>query len=276
MGGALLAWGLHRVDPYGSPWSTSMATARSCRLARDPGSGDQPDGLDLLLAEYRLRRFDRESAAGQDARRRGRCHRCRRPPGEAGRHGPSIGSVFALEAVSRFPTIAGLILESAIADPMERILLRVDPNEPDGSREDVAATEERLDHQAKIGAFAGPTLILHTRVDGLLDDGRALRLKKWAAGDTTLRLFDAGDHSSILWENTDDISRPWPTSSSRSGPATDHSGVAARHQAPAPNIVYAALHGPSCRMSDVAPFARLALCNALAARDALSVHLPLA
>ena len=52
--------------------------------------------------------------------------------------------------------------------------------------------------------FRGPARILHTRFDGLVDVTHALRLTKWAGGDTTLRVFDEGDHNSILWENTDD------------------------------------------------------------------------
>ena len=118
--------------------------------------------------------------------------------------GRSVGSFFALEAVSRFPTIAGLILESAIADPLERILLRMTPSELGGSRDDVTSMMQRLDHRAKIGGFSGPTLIMHTRFDGLVDVSHALRLAEWAGGETTLRLFDDGDHNSILWENTDD------------------------------------------------------------------------
>lgn len=126
------------------------------------------------------------------------------PPEKLVVMGRSVGSFFALEAVSRFPKIGGLILESAIADPMERVLLRVTPRELGGSAADVDAMEERLDHHVKIGGFTGPTLIMHTRFDGLVDVSHALRLKKWAGGNTTLRLFDKGDHNSILWENADE------------------------------------------------------------------------
>nr|NLI48998.1 alpha/beta hydrolase [Propionibacterium sp.] len=204
--GAILACGLHRVDPDG--FTVVHFHGNGEVVADWQGTLDRfinGLGWDLLLAEYRgyggstgaplLGRMLDDvaeviAAAG--------------PPEKLVVMGRSVGSIFALEAVSRFPTIGGLILESAIADPLERILLRVSPRELGGSREDVAALEERLDHRAKIAGFTGPTLILHTRFDGLVDVSHALRLRKWAGGDTTLRLFDRGDHNSILWENTDD------------------------------------------------------------------------
>jgi len=64
--------------------------------------------------------------------------------------------------------------------------------------------EARLDHRAKIAGFTGPTLILHTRFDGLVDVTHARRLKEWAGGGAALLLFDRGDHNSILRENADD------------------------------------------------------------------------
>jgi pimeloyl-ACP methyl ester carboxylesterase len=43
--------------------------------------------------------------------------------------GRSIGSFFAVHAVSHFPNAAGLILESGIFDVLERNALRVEPSE---------------------------------------------------------------------------------------------------------------------------------------------------
>ena len=204
--GAVLACGIHRVDPDG--FTVVHFHGNGEVVADWQGVLDEAInrlGWDLLLAEYRgyggstgtplLGRMIDDvaeviAAAG--------------PPEKLVVMGRSVGSFFALEAVSRFPTIAGLILESAIADPMERIMLRVTARELGGSRDDLAAVRERLDHRAKIAGFRGPALILHTRFDGLVDVTHALRLTKWAGGDTTLRVFDEGDHNSILWENTDD------------------------------------------------------------------------
>ncbi len=47
--------------------------------------------------------------------------------------GRSVGSLFAIKAVELFPEAAGLVLESAIADPLERLLLRLHPEELDVS-----------------------------------------------------------------------------------------------------------------------------------------------
>ncbi len=43
--------------------------------------------------------------------------------------GRSVGSLFAIKAAELFPDVAGLILESAIADPLQRLLLRMSPEE---------------------------------------------------------------------------------------------------------------------------------------------------
>ena len=115
--------------------------------------------------------------------------------------GRSVGSIFALEAVRRFPSIGGLILESGIADAMERILLRVRPQEIGASREEFEAAEARLDHEAKMRGYAGPSLILHTRHDGIVDVRHGQLLHQWA-GDSRLRIFESGDHNSIMWENS--------------------------------------------------------------------------
>ena len=50
-------------------------------------------------------------------------------PSEMVFFGRSVGSIFAVHAASRFPEARGLILESGIADVLERLLLRVHPSE---------------------------------------------------------------------------------------------------------------------------------------------------
>lgn len=116
--------------------------------------------------------------------------------------GRSVGSIFALEAAHRFPTAAGLILESGIADPLERILLRVSPGEMGTTLEQLQLeVRQRLDHRAKIGGYGGPTLILHTRHDGLVDVSHGERLHAWAGGKKQLRVFANGNHNDIMLVN---------------------------------------------------------------------------
>lgn len=204
--GAVLACGIHRVDPDG--FTVVHFHGNGEVVADWQGVLDRAVnriGWDLLLAEYRgYGGSTGEPLLGRMLDDVGAVIAAAGQPEKLVVMGRSVGSFFALEAVSRFPNIAGLILESAIADPMERILLRLTPGELGGSREDVAALQARLDHRGKIGGFRGPTLIMHTLFDGLVDVSHAAGLAQWAGGDTTLRVFDRGDHNSILWENVDD------------------------------------------------------------------------
>jgi len=202
--GATLACALHRADPDGHA------------VVHFHGNGevvaDWQDGFDrvinrlgwdLLLAEYRgyggstgqpqLGRMLDDVAAVMAAAG---------PPERLVVFGRSVGSLFALEAVARCPEVAGLVLESAIADPLERLLLRVTPAElgaPAGALE--AEVAARLDHRAKLGGYRGPVLLLHARHDGLVDVSHAERLAAWAGGPASLRIFEEGDHNSILAEN---------------------------------------------------------------------------
>jgi pimeloyl-ACP methyl ester carboxylesterase len=124
------------------------------------------------------------------------------PPERLVLFGRSVGSLFALEGVSRFPGVAGLVLESAIADPLERLLLRVDPGEVGATPEELAAAvAARLDHRGKLAAYRGPVLVLHTLFDDLVPVTHAERLASWAGGKVLLRLLDRGHHNTILAEN---------------------------------------------------------------------------
>lgn len=116
--------------------------------------------------------------------------------------GRSVGSLFATRAIADQPDLAGLILESAIADPLERLLLRVTPEELGTDRAGlVAAVREQLAIESWLGRYAGPTLLLHTRHDGLIDVGHAERLAAWCAGPTQLQIFPEGCHNDIMFVN---------------------------------------------------------------------------
>jgi pimeloyl-ACP methyl ester carboxylesterase len=126
------------------------------------------------------------------------------PPERLVLFGRSVGSIFALEGVARFPEAAGLVLESAVADPLERLLLRLEPEELGLSAGELAAAcERRLDHRRKIGSYQGPVLVLHATHDDLVDASNARRLAAWAGGPVALHLFERGDHNSILAANED-------------------------------------------------------------------------
>lgn len=116
--------------------------------------------------------------------------------------GRSVGSLFAIHGVSLYPQIGGLILESAVADVLERLLLRMTPRDLGVSAEQMTqAVHARLDHQSKMAAYHGPTLVIHARGDSLVDVSHGERLYRWAGGPKHLRIFERGDHNNILFVN---------------------------------------------------------------------------
>lgn len=116
--------------------------------------------------------------------------------------GRSVGSIYALEFAARYPEIAGLVIESGIADPLERILLRCSPEELGVSIEELQeAFGDRLDNTAKIRNRRGPTLIIHARHDSLVDVSHAARLASAQEENAKLVLLPHGDHNSIFMEN---------------------------------------------------------------------------
>ncbi len=204
--GAVLACGVHRVDPEG--FTVVHFHGNGEVVADWQGLWDRVInalGWDLLLAEYRgYGGSTGEPLLGLMLDDVAAVIEAAGPPEKVVVMGRSVGSFFALEAVRQFPSIAGLILESAIADPLERLLLRVSPDEVDASADDWRELEQHLDHRAKIAGYTGPTLLLHTRVDGVVDVSHAQRLAQWAGGPATLRVFESGNHNSILAENWDE------------------------------------------------------------------------
>jgi len=117
-------------------------------------------------------------------------------------YGRSLGSYAAIELASTYP-LRGLIVESGIADPLERILLRVTPEElgvtSEALREEVTGL---LDHERKLARYHGPLLVLHAVRDDLVDATHAVRIASWAASeDRELVLLPRGGHNSILSDN---------------------------------------------------------------------------
>ena len=111
--------------------------------------------------------------------------------------GRSIGSLYAIELAHRHPDIAGLIIESGIADPAERFLTYADLAAVGANEQQVFAKVKcHFNHKQKLSGYAGPLLIMHTENDGLIDISHAERNHKWAAS-TQKRLlrFSQGDHN---------------------------------------------------------------------------------
>lgn len=107
-------------------------------------------------------------------------------------YGRSVGSLPAAH-VAAYRDVAGLIIESGIADLGQRLKLYA------GDAYDPAALErmvaESFDQRAKLAAYGGPTLVLHTKHDHLVAVDHADRLAEWSGG--RLVLFERGDHNTI-------------------------------------------------------------------------------
>lgn len=120
--------------------------------------------------------------------------------------GRSIGSLYAIELAHRQPNIAGLIIESGIADPSERFLTYADLAAAGIDESDVHAEVQRhFDHQQKLSGYTNPLLILHTEVDGLINMSHAERNFEWA-GSTQKQFvrFPNGNHNTIFRANLTD------------------------------------------------------------------------
>ncbi len=126
-------------------------------------------------------------------------------PEQAIAFGRSIGSLYAIELAHRQSSIAGLIIESGIADPAERFLTYTDLAAAGIDKATVLAEVTRyFDHQQKLAGYAGPVLIMHTEQDGLIDISHAERNLQWAAtSQKRLVRFARGDHNSIMAWNYD-------------------------------------------------------------------------
>ena len=117
--------------------------------------------------------------------------------------GRSLGSLYAIELAHRQPNIAGLVLESGIADPAERFLVYAELSAADITEADVVAEAKRkFNHKQKLAGYKNPLLVLHMENDGLVEISHAERNFKWAASSQKrLVRLPIGDHNSILERN---------------------------------------------------------------------------
>jgi alpha-beta hydrolase superfamily lysophospholipase len=118
-------------------------------------------------------------------------------------YGRSVGALYAVELASRHPGVAALILESGIADLLERLRIRVSPAELGVTDAELAAAvAERFDHEKKLARFRGPLLVMHARDDDVVHVSHARRNHAWAGGDDKdLVLFDFGGHNALMSAN---------------------------------------------------------------------------
>jgi pimeloyl-ACP methyl ester carboxylesterase len=121
------------------------------------------------------------------------------PPEKIIFFGRSLGSLYAVHGAALYPQAAGLIVESGLAEPLDRILVRVEPHQVGAT---MAALQEavarHLNQRQKIASFKGRVLILHTRNDDLIAVSHAENLYEWATEPKELLIFERGDHNTIM------------------------------------------------------------------------------
>ncbi|MGE0821853.1 MAG: alpha/beta hydrolase [Candidatus Binatia bacterium] len=116
--------------------------------------------------------------------------------------GRSIGSLYALHGVYRHPQIAGLIIESGVADLTQRFFHRVAAEELGVSETAVVdELKKYFDYTQKFKMFQGKTLILHARFDELVGAHHAELLHAAAPEPKQLKIFDRGGHNDIFYRN---------------------------------------------------------------------------
>jgi len=118
--------------------------------------------------------------------------------------GRSIGSIYALHGASLFPNIAGLVIESGIANVVSRIFIQMDKLESIIVEQMIEEGKIYFDHEKKIKAFHGQTLVLHTQYDSLIHSSNANTLYDWANEPKQLKLFWDGDHNNISSVNKEE------------------------------------------------------------------------
>ena len=86
---------------------------------------------------------------------------------------------------------------------LERLLLRVEPRRLGCSGDEFRdAVRSAVDHEAKLGRYEGPLLVLHAEQDHLVRIRHAEQNLATASSDQKrLVRFPRGDHNSILMEN---------------------------------------------------------------------------
>ncbi len=122
--------------------------------------------------------------------------------------GRSLGSLYAIHGVSLYPQAAGLIVESGLAEPLERILVRIEPHHVGATMDSLKESVARhLNQKRKIASFRGRLLILHTQNDDLVSVSHAENLYEWAQEPKELLIFERGDHNNIMAVNTESYFR---------------------------------------------------------------------
>lgn len=119
-------------------------------------------------------------------------------------YGRSVGSLFAVHAAATHP-LAGLIIESGIADLLERLVLRMSPQELGVSIAELReAVSRSVDQQAKLRDYQAPLLVIHAEGDQLVRRSHAdANFEAAASTDKRRVVFPRGGHNDLLALNAE-------------------------------------------------------------------------
>lgn len=176
-----------------------------CDYLRDYVDSINRIGLNILLVEYRGYGGSEGETRLGDMLLDVACVRdqCGLDPADTIVYGRSVGAIFAVEWAAQDPSIAGLILESGVADPRQRLVIRMSPAELGVTQAEFEqACDEHLDHRKKLSGYMGPVLILHAAGDSLVEASHAHSHMEWCQSEQKqLVLYPRGDHNSVLDAN---------------------------------------------------------------------------
>lgn len=162
-------------------------------------------GLNLLLVEYRG--YGGSTGTPQLGKMLQDVKTVRETCGLASKevvlYGRSVGAIFAVEWVSQDPEVAGLILESGVANPHQRLALRLEPTELGVDKATFeAACHEHLNHESKLENYVGPFMVFHAINDSIVELNHAQLHMEWSKSPgKRLVTFHRGDHNTIMTYN---------------------------------------------------------------------------
>jgi hypothetical protein len=128
------------------------------------------------------------------------------PPENLVVYGRSFGSLSAVHAVSVYPCISGLILESGIASFSSWLLLadELTARDPGNSVSALKQWDALFNMQAKVSCFCGSTLIFHCQKDFMIPVENAYELFDWSNKPKHKVIYQTGDHNNYIAKNFDD------------------------------------------------------------------------
>ena len=129
-------------------------------------------------------------------------------PSQCVAYGRSIGSIYAIEVAHRLRSLRGIIIDSGIFDVTEflrhspRIMQFLAPHWNNAQE----ALVQHFDTQAKLAAYPGCALVMHTANDSIVPFHNSTGIfESLASARKHLRIYEQGNHNTIFAINREDM-----------------------------------------------------------------------